>query len=176
MRSPRPSRDYHPLTGKPERSDFNRNATAHRVKEPQYRQVNSLSALMLVISLLIELDTLIAAEAERVRAEREADEVLAHGPQDEHFDRVLRHGAAFVEDGELSTAGMLYATSLTSWLPEDDPRAKEAEALRRGWENGHPVQLDDLDALRGEVETLRDETLRVDSGGRGATGGASDGV
>jgi hypothetical protein len=48
--------DYHPVTGSPERSDFNRHASAHRVKEPQYRQVNALSALMLVASLLFELN------------------------------------------------------------------------------------------------------------------------
>ncbi|MCW2980491.1 MAG: hypothetical protein JWO14_2218 [Solirubrobacterales bacterium] len=48
--------DYNPATGRPERSDFNRHASAHRVKEPQYRQVNALSALMLVTSLLLELD------------------------------------------------------------------------------------------------------------------------
>jgi len=48
--------EYHPVTGRPERSDFNRNASAHRVKEPQYRQVNALSALMLVTSLLLELN------------------------------------------------------------------------------------------------------------------------
>jgi hypothetical protein len=48
--------EYNPATGLPERSDFNRHATAHRVKEPQYRQVNALSALMLVTSFLLELD------------------------------------------------------------------------------------------------------------------------
>jgi len=50
--------DYNPATGLPERSDFNRHASVHRVKEPQYRQVNALSALMLVTSLLLELDEL----------------------------------------------------------------------------------------------------------------------
>jgi hypothetical protein len=52
--------DYHPVTGRPERSDFNRNASAHRVKEPQYRQVNALSGLMLLVSVLVELDQLAA--------------------------------------------------------------------------------------------------------------------
>jgi hypothetical protein len=47
---------YNPATGLPERSDFNRHASAHRVKKPQYRQVNALSALMLVTALLMELD------------------------------------------------------------------------------------------------------------------------
>jgi hypothetical protein len=50
--------DYHPVTGQPERSDYNRNASAHRVKEPQYRQVNALSGLMLLVALLVELDDL----------------------------------------------------------------------------------------------------------------------
>ena len=50
--------DYNPVTGRPERSDFNRNASAHRVKLPQYRQVNALSALMLVTALLLELNNL----------------------------------------------------------------------------------------------------------------------
>jgi hypothetical protein len=54
---------YNPATGRPERSDFNRHASAHRVKEPQYRQMNALSALMLVASLLLELDD--ASWAER---------------------------------------------------------------------------------------------------------------
>lgn len=48
--------EYDPVKGRPERSDFNRHASAHRVKEPQYRRVNSLSALMLVASVLKELD------------------------------------------------------------------------------------------------------------------------
>lgn len=48
--------EYNPATGRPERSDFNRNASAHRVKRPQYRQVNALSALMLVTALLLELN------------------------------------------------------------------------------------------------------------------------
>lgn len=48
--------EYDPATGLPERSDFNRHASAHRVKEPQYRQVNALSALMLVSALLLELN------------------------------------------------------------------------------------------------------------------------
>jgi hypothetical protein len=50
--------DYNPVTGRPERSDFNRNASAHRVKAPQYSQVNALSALMLVTALLLELNDL----------------------------------------------------------------------------------------------------------------------
>jgi hypothetical protein len=50
--------DYHPVTGRPERSDYNRNASAHRVKQPQYRQVNALSGLMLLVSVLVELDEL----------------------------------------------------------------------------------------------------------------------
>ena len=50
--------DYQPVKGIPERSDFNRHATAHRVKEPQYRQVNSLSALMLLTGLLLEIESL----------------------------------------------------------------------------------------------------------------------
>lgn len=50
--------EYHPVNGTPERSDFNRHASVHRVKEPQYRQVNALTALMLLTSLLIELNDL----------------------------------------------------------------------------------------------------------------------
>jgi hypothetical protein len=50
--------DYNPVTGRPERSDFNRHASAHRVKTPQYSQVNALSALMLVTALLLELNDL----------------------------------------------------------------------------------------------------------------------
>jgi hypothetical protein len=46
---------YNPATGLPERSDFNRHASAHRVKKPQYR-VNAVSALMLVTALLMEMD------------------------------------------------------------------------------------------------------------------------
>jgi hypothetical protein len=148
---------YNPLTDRPQRSDFNRHATAHRVKEPQYRQVNALSALMLLVSLLIELDSLIAAEAKRAQMEREAREAHELGPQEEHFERVLRHGAGFVEEGDLSTAGTLYSVSLGSWLPDDDPRAEKAEALRVGWEKGGPVFRGDLDALRAEIEKLRDE-------------------
>jgi len=148
---------YNPLTDRPPRSDFNRHATAHRVKEPQYRQVNALSALMLLVSLLIELDSLIAAEAERARMKREAREAHELGPREEHFERVLRHGAGFIEEGDLSMAGTLYAVTLGSWLPDDDPRSKKAEALRVGWEKGAPVFRRDLDALRAEIEKLRDE-------------------
>jgi hypothetical protein len=50
--------NHNPVTGRPERSDFNRNASAHRVKTPQYSQVNALSALMLVTALLLELNDL----------------------------------------------------------------------------------------------------------------------
>lgn len=50
--------DYNFVTGRPERSDFNRNASAHRVKASQYSQVNALSALMLVTALLLELNDL----------------------------------------------------------------------------------------------------------------------
>lgn len=55
--------DYEPLTGRPERSDFNRHASAHRVKTPQYSQVNSLSGLMLLVSLLVELNEVPAIES-----------------------------------------------------------------------------------------------------------------
>lgn len=51
---------YDPIQCAPERPDFNRHATAHRVAEPQYRQVNALSAIMLLTALLVELDGLIA--------------------------------------------------------------------------------------------------------------------
>lgn len=50
--------DYNPATGRPERSDFNRHASVHRVKSPQYSQVNALSALTLVTALLLELNDL----------------------------------------------------------------------------------------------------------------------
>lgn len=50
--------NYDPLTGKPERPDFNRHASAHRVLDPQYRQVNALTALMLLVSLLVEQNQL----------------------------------------------------------------------------------------------------------------------
>lgn len=48
--------EYNPATGRPERSDFNRNASARRVTRPQYWQGNALSALMLVTALLLELN------------------------------------------------------------------------------------------------------------------------
>jgi hypothetical protein len=53
--------NYNPLTGRPVRYDFNRHATAHRVDQPQYRPVNSLTAIMLVTCLVVELDA--SAEA-----------------------------------------------------------------------------------------------------------------
>ncbi len=48
--------NYDPVKGEPERPEFNRHASAHSVKEPQYQQVNALSGLMLVVSMMVELN------------------------------------------------------------------------------------------------------------------------
>lgn len=53
---------YDPLLAPP-RSDYRRNASAHRVAHPQYRPANALSAIMLLTSLMVELHE----RAERLR-------------------------------------------------------------------------------------------------------------
>lgn len=40
---------------------FNRHASTHRIGAPQYRQLNSLTSLMLVVSLLLETQTALEA-------------------------------------------------------------------------------------------------------------------
>lgn len=47
--------------GDPPRHRFNRHNAAHSLGEPQYRQVNSLTALMLLVSVELELE-FVAAE------------------------------------------------------------------------------------------------------------------
>lgn len=49
--------EFHPATAEPERREFNRHNTAHRITEAQWTEANALSALMLAISLLRELDS-----------------------------------------------------------------------------------------------------------------------
>jgi hypothetical protein len=65
--------EQRPATGLPVRSDVNRNASLHRVERPQYRPVNALSGMMLVVSLLLELQE-IAREAGDVEDEESAVE------------------------------------------------------------------------------------------------------
>jgi len=48
--------EFHPATAEPERLEFNRHNTAHRITAAQWTEANALSALMLVSSLLRELD------------------------------------------------------------------------------------------------------------------------
>lgn len=50
---------YHP--GDPVPILFNRHASTHRVGAPQYRQLNSLTSLMLVVSFLLETQTALEA-------------------------------------------------------------------------------------------------------------------
>jgi hypothetical protein len=48
--------EFHPARAEPERPEFNRHNTAHRITGAQWTEANALSALMLTTSLLRELD------------------------------------------------------------------------------------------------------------------------
>ena len=47
--------EFHPATAEPERREFNRHNTAHRITPAQWTEANAVSALMLATSLLREL-------------------------------------------------------------------------------------------------------------------------
>ena len=57
-------------SGRNPRPLFNRNETVHRVAPPQHSQENSLTALMLAVSLIVEFDNVLTlAEREGIRAD-----------------------------------------------------------------------------------------------------------
>jgi hypothetical protein len=77
-------------------------------------------------------------------------------PHEHHLDNVLRDGAHFAERNELRTAGVLYATSLVSWIPDDD-RGRKADAIRKRWNEGEEPTLEEVEGLRRDIEALREE-------------------
>ena len=70
-------------------------------------------------------------------------------PHARHVDNVLADGADLQRMGDFGTAGVLYATSLCSWLTATDAAAVRSDALRRAWE------AEDRDASESEVRELR---------------------
>lgn len=76
-------------------------------------------------------------------------------PLNEHVENVLRDGAHFEERRELSTAGWLYATSVTSWLDSEDERWIDADAMKKRWDAGESITQAELDRLRSYIESFR---------------------